>query len=57
MSEGIATLLVWCAFAAGMLIGMGVLMVFQMNCKDCKKEGTVRCFIGLVLAIVACVLA
>lgn len=57
MSEGIATLLVWCAFAAGMLIGMGVLMVFQMNCKDCKKEGAVRCFIGLVLAIVACVLA
>ena len=57
MSEGIATLLVWCAFAAGMLIGMGVLMVLRIDCKDCEKEGAVRCFIGLVLAIVACVLA
>lgn len=57
MSEWIDTLLVWCAFAAGILIGMGVLMMLRMDCKDCEKEGAARCFIGFILVIIACVLA
>lgn len=57
MNELIPILLLWCAFVAGLLVGVGALMVLQIDCKDCKREGPVRLLIGLILTIIACILS